>query len=249
MSFIETKHTRSRLNIIKKGLLKAVGIFSCLSMLAFLAYYIYLIVENIDEPFYLTIYSILIIAVISLFCIEMFIKEDRKLLRNEKRLSAEKKKKCKFIIKVFKYLAKSVLVIVAMYETVTNFDISISNAINICSAVLLIVQFVFEFIVNYVVKQIDYLRLSFELDIDESFAFKTFFSFFIKDKKLEEQAIADQGGSVYTPLEKKMIEEIKQDAKEFEKEKIKKKVEIRKLIAPKLEKLKFWKKWKKEKSE
>ena len=246
MSFIETKHTRSRLNVIKKGLLKAIGIFSCLSMLAFLAYYIYLIVENINEPFYLTIYSILIVAVISLFCIEIFIKEDRKLLKNERRLSAEKKKKYKFVIKAFKYLAKSILVAVAIYETVTHFDISISNVINVCSAVLLIVQFVFEYIVNYIVKQIDYLRLSFELDIDESFAFKTFLSFMVKDKKLEEQAITDQGGSVHTPLEQKMIAEIREDAKEFEAKAKNKKIEIKKMIAPKLEKLKFWKRWKKE---
>ena len=54
---------------------------------------------------------------------------------------------------------------------------------------------------------------------------------------------------MYTPLEDKMIEEIREDAKEFESKSKKRKMEIKKLITPTLEKLKFWKKWKKEKSE
>ena len=56
MALLETKHTRSRLNIIKEQLTKALSIFSVMSMLAFIGYYIYLITKNYDNVFYFTIY-------------------------------------------------------------------------------------------------------------------------------------------------------------------------------------------------
>lgn len=245
MSVIETKHTRSRLNVIKRDLFKAVTVFSCISMLAFLSYYIYLIIENVHNPLYLVVYSVLIVAIVSLFFVEALIREDKKLLRNEKRISTEKKRKYKFVIKVFKFVAKFVLVGVAIYETVTNFDINISNIVNICSAVLLGVQIIFEFIISKIIKQIDYLRLSVELDIEESGIFKTILAFMVKEKELEKKAIIEQGGIVHTPMEEKMIAEIREDAKEYEVTTKTRKKKIRSLLPSKLEKLKFWKKWKK----
>ena len=245
MSVIETKHTRSRLNVITKGLQKAATIFSCISMLVFLSYYIYLIVENVHNPLYLIVYSILIVAIVSLYMIETLIRENKKLLRNEKRQSTEKKRKYKLIIKIFKFIAKFVLVGVAIYETVTNFDINLSNMVNIGSAVLLLVQIVFEFAISKIIEQIDYLRLSVELDIEESGLFKSVLAFMVKEKELEKKAIIEQGGSVHTPLEEKMIAEIREDAKEYEKTTKIRKKKIRDLLPSKLEKLKFWKKFKK----
>lgn len=240
MSIIETKHTHSRLNILKRDLMRALTIFSCLSMLAFTAYYIYLIIQNLHNVLYLVIYSVLIVSIISLFCIETFIKEDKKLLKNDKRKAIEKKRKYKQVVKHLKFVAKLILVGVAIYETVTNFDVSLSNVINICSAVLLVIQFLFDRIANYIIEQIDYFRLSLELDLEDSWLLQTF----LKEKHIEEKAIIAQGGSVHTPLEQKMIAEIKEDAKEFEKEEKTRHAKIKKLIPQKLEKLMFWKKLK-----
>ncbi len=223
MAVLETKHTRSRINVIKNELLRAVTVFNYVSMLAFLIYYVYLIIQNIHNPLYLVVYSLLIVAIIALFLIEILIQENKKLLRNEKRQSTEKKRKYKFFTKIFKFVANFTLIGVAMYETLTNFDITISNLINILSFILLFAQIIFEFVIHKIIKEIDYLRLSVELDIEESGIFKSVLSFMFKEKKMEEKAILAQGGSLHTPTEEKMIAEIKEQAKEFEeKDKIRK---------------------------
>ena len=79
MSVLETKHTRSRLNVIKRDLFKSVAIFSYISMFAFLIYYIYLIVENLHNPLYIVIYSGMIVAIVALFFIEILIREYKKI--------------------------------------------------------------------------------------------------------------------------------------------------------------------------
>ena len=53
MALIEIKHTRSRLNVIKRDLLKATTIFSCVSMALFISYYVYLILQNLNNILYL----------------------------------------------------------------------------------------------------------------------------------------------------------------------------------------------------
>lgn len=223
MAVLETKHTRARINVIKNDLLKAVLVFNYISMFAFIAYYVYLIIQNIHNPLYIVIYSLLIVTIAVLFFIEIFIQENKKLLRNEKRQSTEKKRKYKFITKVFKFVANFTLIGVAMYETLSNFNITLSNLINILSFVLLIVQIIFEFVIHNIIKQIDYLRLSIELDIEDSGIFKSILSFMFKEKRMEEKAILAQGGSLHTQIEEKMINEIKEDAKAFEeKDKIRK---------------------------
>lgn len=216
MAVLETKHTRSRLNVIKRDLLKSITIFSAISMLIFLSYYAYLFVKNIHKPLYLVVYSVLIITIVALFLIETLIREDKKLLRNEKRLSTEKKRKYKFITKIFKFVAKFAIIGVAVFESITNFEVTMSNIINIGSVVFLVVQILFEIIISTIIKQIDYLRLAVQLDIEESGIFKSLLSFVMKEKKMEDKAIIAQGGSIYTPTEEKMINIIKEDAKEYE---------------------------------
>lgn len=227
MAVLETKHTRSRLNVIKRDLQNAVAIFSYVSMLAFLVYYVYLIVKNLDNPLFLVIYSVMIVAIVGLFFTEVLIHENKKLLRNEKRRSAEKKRKYKFVIKLFKYLANFTLVGIAVSETLTNYDITLSNIINVCSAILLVVQVLFEFIVHNIIKQIDYLRLAVELDIEESGIFKSILSFALKEKRMEEKAILAQGGSLHTAAEERMIAEIKTEADAFEEKEKARKEQIR----------------------
>lgn len=213
MAFLETKHTLSRVNKIKRDLLKTISIISYISMLAFLAYYIYLAVQNLHEYFYLAIYSCLIVVILSLFIIEICIKEDRKFLKNEKRLVAEKKRKSKTCIKIIKFIIKAILIGVAIYETITNFNLTISNIVNICSAVLLVVQIILEFIIHYIIKQIDYFRLSTELDLEESGAIiKKIMNMINPMKNLEEEAIRANNGLLYSEQEQKMIKEIRKEA-------------------------------------
>lgn len=223
----ETKHTLSRINIIKKDLFKFLKALSCLSMLIFSAYYVYLMLNNLNNFIYLAIYSILILAIISLFSVETFVKENKPLLKKDKKLAKEKKRTCKAIIKIFKFVAKAMLVGIAIFETLTNFEVSLSNLINICSAVFLVVQIIIELIVKYIVKQIDCFKLSIELDYQASNPMlKAIINKFTsEDKKLEIKAMDMMNIDFHTEKEIKLIQEIKEEAEKFEEVRQKQKAE------------------------
>ena len=219
MALIETRHTLSRFDILKKDFIKTLTGTSCVSMLAFVGYYIYLAVKNLNNIFYLAIYSCLIVFIISLFLIDLFIKEEKKLLKNEQRKVLEKKRKSKKIIKTLKYIAKGILVGVAVYQTMTSFDVSISSIINLLTGIVLVVQILFEFIIAYIIKQIDCLELAFQLDIEKSFL--PLKKFIYPTKKMEEKIIEgyENGESYYTPEQLKLVKEIENKANEYYEEK------------------------------
>lgn len=234
MAFLETKHTLSRISKIKKDLSRMMTVFSCISMLIFLAYYVYLSILNLNNYVYLSIYSALIVSIILLFCVEMFLRENKKILINEKRLLTEKKRRIKNVTKVLKYFAKASLVVIAIYETVNNFDLTLPNIINICSAVILFLQILFEIIVHYVIKQIDYFRLSTELDLDESSSVINKIMDIINPMKaLQEKVILENKGALYSEQEQKMIKEIKLEAEKYSKEKQAKENELKQLLPEK----------------
>ena len=239
MAFLETKHTLSRVSKIKKDLIKVMLVVSYISIAAILAYYIYLAIQNINEYLYLTIYSCLIVLILSLFIVELTIKENKKILKNEKRLIAEKKRRCKAVIKIIKFIAKSALVGIAIYETFTNFNLTLSNVINICSAVILVVQILLEIVINYIIKQIDYFRLSAELDLEESGAIiKKIMKIINPLKNSEEEAIKANNGMLYSSQELKMIDEIKVEADKYIKEKQEKEKQIKQMLPQKNKKVK-----------
>ena len=247
MTIFETKHMRSRMDVIKKDIHLAVKLFGWLSMLVFLSYNIYLLVKNIKNLFYLIIYSTLVVSMILLFIIEMCIKDDKPLLRNQKTQLKEKKRKSKFIIKIFKYIAKATLVGVAIFETFTNETVELSDIFNICSAVLLIIQVLFDVVMVYVLKQIDYFRLSFELDVEGS---KSIIKKLFPMMTLEEKAILESGEALHTENELKMIESIKETADEYSqknKEKEKTLMQIIKNNTPRKRRKNPFKKWFKKK--
>lgn len=242
MAFLETKHTLSRVNKIKRDLIKVVSAVSYVSMVAFMAYYIYLVICNLHEYLYLSIYSCLILVILSSFIIELSIRKERKFLKNEKRLVSEKKRKIKTVVKIIKFIAKSVLVGIAIYETVTNFDLSLSNIVNICSAVMLVVQVLLEIVINYIVKQIDYFRLSTELDLEESGAvIKKIMNIINPMKNLEETAIKLNQGLLYSEQEQKMIDDIRKEAELYVQEKEKREATLKEMcgVPDKKEKKKF----------
>ena len=219
MFFLETKHTLSRINKIKRDLLKAVSAYSYVSMAVFMAYYIYLVICNWQQYLYLAVYSCLILVIMSSFIIELCVRKERKFLKNERRLVSEKKRKIKLIVKIIKFAAKSVLVGIAIYETVTHFDMSLSNLANIFSAVMLVVQVLMEIVVSYITKQIDYFRLSVELDLEESGAvIKKIMNIVNPMKSLEETVIKANQGVLYSEQEQKMLEDIRKEAEAYVKE-------------------------------
>ena len=220
MAFLETKHTLSRVNKIKRDLIKVVSAVSYISMAAFMAYYIYLVICNLTNYLYLSIYSCLILIILSSFIIELCVRKERKFLKNERRLVSEKKRRIKTVVKIIKFLAKSVLVGIAIYETVTNFDMSLSNIANIGSAVMLVVQVLLEIVINYIVKQIDYFRLSIELDLDESGTIiKRIMNIVNPMKSMEETVIKANQGMLYSEQEQKMIDDIRKEAEIYVNEK------------------------------
>ena len=161
-------NTFSTFNRIKNDLFRLMTIASFTSMVVFMMYYVYLIVLNFEEKFYLVIYSILFIAIFCLFMVEVCLKGDKPDKKKDKRLKLERKRAYKAIIKTFKYLAKATLIGVAVYEMVSKSDFGISNLVNIVLGVFLVVQILFVIIIHFVVKYIDYIRLSIDLDISES---------------------------------------------------------------------------------
>ena len=230
MAIIETKHTGSRINKVKSDLIKTITVISCISMILFLAYYIYLMTLNLNEIIYLIAYSGLIALILLLFVVELSLKENKKLLKNEKRLVTEKKRKVKKVIKVLKFSIKAVLVGLAIYETITNFNLKISNIINICSAIILLTQILIEIIVNYIIKQIDYFRLSIELDFkDSNVLVKKVIGKLMPMKELEEDVILSINGDLYSLEERKMIVNIQDEARKYEKEKREKEKMLREL--------------------
>ncbi len=240
MAILETKHTGSRIEKIKKDLIRVVTAIGCLSMLIFLAYYIYLVTLNFDDVFYLIAYSILIVLILTLFVVELSLKESKKLLKNEKRLVAEKKRKIKKGIKVFKFIVKTALVGLAIYETVTNFDLKISNIANVVSAVILVVQILLEIVVNYIVKQIDYFRLSIELDLNDSHALvQKLIDKIMPMKSLEEDVILTNNLELHSVEERKMIVDIQKEAKKYEKNRTEREKVLKEMLPEPEKKSKF----------
>ena len=215
MAILETKHTFSRFNKVKNDLMKTKTTISCFSMLIFLAYYVYLVSQNLENALYLAIYSGLILSVLIFFMVEIFVREQKNLLKNEKRRNTERKRRLRSVSKFFKFTAKTALVVIAIYETVNNFDFGLANIINICSAVFLVLQILFEMIVQYVIKQIDYFRLALELDFEGSSWIAKKFLDPSATKKMEKQVIKQNGEEEYSNQESRMINEIIADANDY----------------------------------
>ena len=219
--FIETKHTLSRIDKIGKDLVKVKNVVNLLSMIAFALYYAYLIFANIHNIVYVILYSGLFLAILFFYIVDTAIKE-KKVLDKENRIIQEKKQKYKTIIKVCKYVLKAVLVGIAIYETVTHFDLGISNIVNIALAIILVVQILIEWVIHYILKEANYIRISMELDRDESKILDFILDHVFKITHLEETLLSLKNESKYTPKEEAMIQEIRIMAEEYKAEQKKK---------------------------
>ena len=228
--FIETKHTLSTIEKIRRELIKTFTVFSIISMLAFLVYYVYLVIINAHQFLYITIYSVLIFCILSFFIIEIFLNENKGILRIDKRIITEKKRKIKVFIKILKYLAKTALIVVAICETKINTNLQLSNLINIFSIILLFIQIIFDIIVNYTIKQLDYFRLSISLDYEESLIIRKFADLFNTTQSLQNKATKLQDKDKYTEEEKEIVKKIEKNDKIFQENKDKERQELKDII-------------------
>ena len=222
MSLIELDNSAGGLRKIKEEFKKLTVIFSCISVILFAIYYGYLMVKNIDEALYLIIYSVLFVVVISMFMVEILIIENKNTSRKKKREIIENKRRFKLLIKIPKYLAKAILVGLAFLETINNFNLGISNVINILLVIVLVFQIIFEIVAHYFTYYMDYLMMCVKKDIEESQLIR-FVDRFRLTKRLgdvlEDLSYKANGENKRTKQEQSMYDEIDKWKVVVEKEK------------------------------
>lgn len=218
MPFIETKHTFAAVDKIKKDLTKFLKIINNICLIVFFFYYIYLIYTNYKSPFYLSIYVILFITLFSTFLVEVLIKGKTSDSRKKQRIKLERKRLIKGIIKIVKYLAKFITVCIALYDLLYHEWTSTALIANLASIVILGIQLIAEFVVHYLNKYIDYIKLSVELDIEASSAAKLMMRKQMKSEKLENQVSVITGKDTHTNQENKIISRLKESAEVLKKE-------------------------------
>lgn len=218
MAFIESKHTLAAIERIKKELSIFAVILSIGSMVIFSIYYGYLIFTNILVPVYLIAYIILFVLVIVTFVIEMILKVKRSDDRKTVRIKAERKRFISIFTKSLKYLAKTSTVVLALYGSLINNNSDLKTIMSIVSCVTLGIQLLFEFILCFVNRYIDYLKIGFELDFDSSLVTKVFLGKQLKVKKLEKKVYGLKGDSFYTEQETKIINMLVEDADKLKQE-------------------------------
>lgn len=218
MAFVETKHTLAAVDRIKKELSVFMMIISIGSMLIFSCYYAYLICSNLNSITHLIAYIVLFVIAIMSFIIEMVLKNKKNDSRKIIRLKVERKRFISIFTKSFKYLAKSITIGLALYETLTNPTSDLKLLINIGSCAVLVISLIAEFITYFANRYMDYLKIGFELDFDSSMVAKVFFKKQLKAKALETKVYTLQGDSIYTVQEQKIIQMLTTNADLLKKE-------------------------------
>lgn len=212
MKPIETKHTMAAIEKIKKDLSFFTFVLSYLSMIVFAVYYIYLIIINATITIYLVVYSILFMTVLASFITELILKQKENDSRKKTRIKLEKRRLVGNIIKIFKYLAKSITIGIVIYEIFKNPEFQLSLLMNIVSIAMLVIQLISEFVIYFVKKYIDYFKFALEMDFDSSFVLRLVNRKMVKAKALESLTYEIKGESMYTKQELKIINTLKYDA-------------------------------------
>lgn len=222
MKFVELDNTLAGVNKLKNDLSKFLQLLSILSMIVFVVHYVYLILKNLNNTLYIIIYSILISLALSTFFIELFLNENKKIDRKTKRLTIERKRKNKIILKVLKYIVKAVIIGIAIYQTFSNYELDISNLFNIALLVLLIIQICFDLMVYYATFYVDFLTRCVEKDIEQSKLIQFVSAFNFKKnigEKLENLSFKLNNEEKYTDQEKEIYKLIDENTKKYKDEK------------------------------
>lgn len=218
MALVETSNTMGTIKKLKNVFDSIVFIFGIIGMLLFATYYVYLIIKNLSNPLYLVIYSILFFVIVATFIIEIVYRDKKEINRKKRRIIIENKRKFKGLIKLPKYLAKTILVVLAIIETTTNFDLGLSNIFNILLTIWLVIQIFTEIIIYYATEFIDELTMSIRKDFDQSGLIKLKKLFDVKgniDVVLERTVAYMKEENLQTPKELEKSKKIDKQAKKY----------------------------------
>lgn len=172
MALIDIKHTFAALDKVQSGLKKIIFFISCISMVLFTGYYTYLIITNVNHLLYLIVYSVLCAVVITSFILELVFKQKKSDTRKQAREKIEKKRIASRTVRIIKCIAKSITITVAIIEMVQNPELELSIILNVVSMFALFLQILFEIFIHFVYKYMDYMKLGFQLDYDNSLVLK-----------------------------------------------------------------------------
>lgn len=220
MKFIKIDHTLAAIEKIKKELSILMIVISVICTTIFSFYYAYLIYKNINILPNLIAYIILFSTVIVTFVIELVLKTTKEDSRKTKRIKLERKRFISNFTKILKYLAKCITVTIAVYNSINKNELDLSIFMNFISCAVLVITLLFEFIMIFVNRYIDYIKLAVELDIDSNFILsKVIFRNETKYKNKERKKYALLSESPYTLQEEKIIKMLTTDAEILRKEK------------------------------
>ena len=205
MAIIQTKHTMAAINKIKNELSNFMKLVRVASMVFFAVYYAYLIFTNLSSAPHLIVYIILFLLVIGSFIVEVSLKSTDKDTRKGKRIKLEMRRKVGNISKVLKYAAKSITIGLALYASLTNPTSEWDLIFDLVSCGILVVSILSEVVTSIVNRYFDYLKVGFEMDIDDSYL-----SRFVRGKQqrkviqMERQLHQAKGENIYTTEEERI---------------------------------------------
>ena len=228
MAFIETKHTFAAIDIIKKELSKIANVLSIILMILFSLFYVGSIIININSIFHIVAYSVLLLAVIVSFIVETALKIKNSDFRKEARIKEEKRRLAILIIKIIRYLTQFAIISVALIFSFVNNSFDSNFLIAIVTGIIWVLSIMMDIALSTINKYIDYLKIGFKLDFDESFATKIIFSEQYKLMKLEKEKLQLEHQKKYTDQEYKIVsllmdraEQVKSESKKEIEEKLK----------------------------
>ncbi len=220
--FLETKHTLSVLDKIKKDIRSVLFFVQIASMVVFSGYYIYLICINAQSLPHLVAYIVLFGVVATSFVTEMMTQAKRDQHRKTKRLWVEKKRQIAQFTKVLKYFAKTATVVLAFVAPSKTPVSELDALLDFASIAMLAGSVLLELVSNYINKCIDRLTLSLKMDYESSalqdyvlFASKITGNKQAQLSNLEEQLRRASGESIYTEQEQKIRQEIALQAEQL----------------------------------
>lgn len=220
MNLIKIDHTMAAIEKIKKELSIFMIVLSVACTIIFSFYYAYLIYNNLNELPNLVAYIILFITVILSFIIELVLKAQKNDTRKNIRIKLERKRIIGIFTKTLKYLAKCLTITLALYSSINKSASDLMIIINLFSCAVLIISLLFEFIMIFINRYIDYIKLAVELDVDSNFILsKIIFRNETKYKNKERKKYALLSESPYTLQEEKIIKMLITDAEILRKEK------------------------------
>ena len=249
MAFIETNHTQSVLNKLRKEIERFLKFVRIATLVGFTIWYVYLIATNVTSLPRLVAYVALFVMFVVTHVVEMKLKPTDEDNHKSKREKLEKRRKISKGITVARYLAKLVTVVVALYTSLNTPTAKLNLVLDAFSAVMWIVSLLCEFVGAFVNKYIDYFTISVAMDFEQSGVVNWVkgASKFFGNKQLElddinNELMADSGESMYTGQEQRIREMLTEEATTLREQKAERKKQKKAKVEEQLEEAKAKKK-------